>query len=184
MSQIYKLPLVLEPQPEGGYVVTCPLLPELISEGESMQSALQNANDALAALVEALKDLKKTFTSCPTSNKRKYSALGGNCSGHMKKSLTNEITLSKVTFRLPKTSEILESRKSALTSRHVHGADATKAVFQVVQIMVAYSEIRKPNMETHVTAKGQIEFRQSCAGNTGLRTAQELSLPTMEIPLL
>ena len=58
MSQIYKLPLVLEPQPEGGYVVTCPLLPELISEGESMQSALQNANDALAALVEALKDLK------------------------------------------------------------------------------------------------------------------------------
>ena len=32
MSQIYKLPLVLEPQPEGGYTVTCPLLPELITE--------------------------------------------------------------------------------------------------------------------------------------------------------
>jgi antitoxin HicB len=59
MSQIYKLPLVLEPQPEGGYVVTCPLLPELITEGETVQDALQNANDALAAIMEALKDLKK-----------------------------------------------------------------------------------------------------------------------------
>jgi len=59
MSQIYKLPLVLEPQPEGGYVVTCPLLPELITEGETVQDALQNANDALAAIVQALKDLKK-----------------------------------------------------------------------------------------------------------------------------
>jgi antitoxin HicB len=59
MSQIYKLPLVLEPQPEGGYVVTCPLLPELITEGETVQEALQNANDALSAIVEALKTLKK-----------------------------------------------------------------------------------------------------------------------------
>jgi len=59
MSQIYKLPLVLEPQPEGGYVVTCPLLPELITEGETVQDALQNANDALAAIMKALKDLKK-----------------------------------------------------------------------------------------------------------------------------
>lgn len=59
MSQIYKLPLVLEPQPEGGYVVTCPLLPELITEGDNIQEALQNANDALAAIVEAWIDLKK-----------------------------------------------------------------------------------------------------------------------------
>ena len=57
MSQIYKLPLVLEPQPEGGYVVTCPLVPELITEGEDVQDALHNANDALAAIIEALKEL-------------------------------------------------------------------------------------------------------------------------------
>jgi len=55
MSQLYELPLVLEPQPEGGYVVTCPLLPELITEGEN----IQNANDALAAIVEALKELNR-----------------------------------------------------------------------------------------------------------------------------
>lgn len=59
MSQVYKLPLVLEPQPEGGYLVTCPLLPELITEGETVQEAIQNANDALSAIVEGFKELKR-----------------------------------------------------------------------------------------------------------------------------
>jgi len=59
MSQIHKLPLILDPQPEGGYVVTCPLLPELITEGDNIQDALKNANDALAAIVEALKELNR-----------------------------------------------------------------------------------------------------------------------------
>ncbi len=63
MSQIYKLPLVLEPQPEGGYVVTCPLLPELITEGEAIQAALQNANDALAAIVDGFKRMNKPLPS-------------------------------------------------------------------------------------------------------------------------
>ena len=69
MSQIYKLPLVLEPQPEGGYVVTCPLLPELITEGETVQEALHNANDALAAIVEALKDLKRPLPAALQATK-------------------------------------------------------------------------------------------------------------------
>lgn len=63
MSQIYKLPLVLDPQPEGGYVVTCPLIPELITEGEDVQDALKNANDALAALVDGFKQLKRPLPS-------------------------------------------------------------------------------------------------------------------------
>jgi len=63
MSQIYKLPLILEPQPEGGYVVTCPLLPELITEGETVQDALLNANEALAALVDGLTQLKRPLPS-------------------------------------------------------------------------------------------------------------------------
>jgi antitoxin HicB len=57
MSQVYKLPLVLEPQTEGGYPVTCPLLPELITAGDTVQEALNIANDALAAIVEAYKEL-------------------------------------------------------------------------------------------------------------------------------
>jgi len=59
MSQVYKLPLVLEPQPEGGYTVTYPLLPELITEGNTVQEALNNANDALAAIGEAFKELSE-----------------------------------------------------------------------------------------------------------------------------
>ncbi|MEK9164554.1 MAG: type II toxin-antitoxin system HicB family antitoxin, partial [Chloroflexota bacterium] len=42
-----------DPQPEGGYTVTCPLLPELITEGDTAQDALDNVSDALAALLEA-----------------------------------------------------------------------------------------------------------------------------------
>ncbi len=59
MSATYKLPLVLEPQPEGGYTVTCPLLPELITEGDTVQEALNNVSDALAAVIEAYEDLGK-----------------------------------------------------------------------------------------------------------------------------
>jgi hypothetical protein len=36
MSHVYKLPLRLEPQPEGGYTVTSPVLPGLITEGETV----------------------------------------------------------------------------------------------------------------------------------------------------
>ncbi len=54
---LYKLPLVLDPQPEGGYTVTCPLLPELITEGDTAGEALQNVNDALTALLEAYETL-------------------------------------------------------------------------------------------------------------------------------
>ena len=57
MRAVYKLPLVLAPQPEGGYTVTCPLLPELITEGDSVQEAIFNANDALSAIIEAFHDL-------------------------------------------------------------------------------------------------------------------------------
>ena len=53
---IAKIPLLLAPQPEGGYTVTSPLLPELITEGESIADALANAEDAFAAVVEIYKD--------------------------------------------------------------------------------------------------------------------------------
>jgi antitoxin HicB len=55
----YKLPLVFEPQPEGGYTVTCPILPELITEGETVAEALANVEDALIAIIEAYEDLDR-----------------------------------------------------------------------------------------------------------------------------
>ena len=53
----YKLPLVFEPQPEGGYTVTCPVLPELITEGDTISDALANVEDAFVAIKEAYEDL-------------------------------------------------------------------------------------------------------------------------------
>jgi antitoxin HicB len=60
---VYKLPLVLDPQPEGGYVVTCPLLPELVTEGETVREAMANANDALEAIIEAFQSLGRPLPS-------------------------------------------------------------------------------------------------------------------------
>ncbi len=59
MKAIYKLPLVLEPQPEGGYTVRCPILPELITEGDTVKEAMANASDALTAIIEAYEDLER-----------------------------------------------------------------------------------------------------------------------------
>lgn len=56
MEQIYKLPLVLEPQPEGGYTITCPLLPELITEADTLTEVASNVSDALAAVLEIYED--------------------------------------------------------------------------------------------------------------------------------
>ncbi len=52
----YKIPLILSPQPEGGYTVTSPVLPELVSEGDSIEEALFNVRDALAAAIEIYTD--------------------------------------------------------------------------------------------------------------------------------
>jgi antitoxin HicB len=54
--EVYKISLVLTPQPEGGYTVTSPVLPELITEGDTLQEALHNVEDALKAVVELDED--------------------------------------------------------------------------------------------------------------------------------
>lgn len=53
---IARIPLVLEPQPEGGYTVTSPLLPELITEGDTIPECLANAEDAFAVVLEIYED--------------------------------------------------------------------------------------------------------------------------------
>ncbi|HLC15949.1 MAG TPA: type II toxin-antitoxin system HicB family antitoxin [Thermodesulfovibrionia bacterium] len=57
----YKIPLILTPQPEGGFTVTSPLLPELITEGDTVEEVLENVRDALEAVIEAYNDLGKTL---------------------------------------------------------------------------------------------------------------------------
>jgi antitoxin HicB len=47
-----RVPLVFTPQPEGGFTVTSPALPELITEGDTLEEAYANVSDALAAVIE------------------------------------------------------------------------------------------------------------------------------------
>jgi antitoxin HicB len=56
MTQVYRVPLVLTPQPEGGYTVVSPALPGLVSEADSLEQALANAEDALHATLELYED--------------------------------------------------------------------------------------------------------------------------------
>ena len=58
-----RIPLVLTPQAEGGYTVTSPLLPELITEGETVSDAVANAEDAFAAVVEIYEDRGRPLPS-------------------------------------------------------------------------------------------------------------------------
>lgn len=56
MSHVYRVPLVLAPQEEGGYTVTSPALPGLVTEGDSLEQALENVQDALRATLELYED--------------------------------------------------------------------------------------------------------------------------------
>ena len=54
-----KIVLTLQEAQEGGYVVTSPLDPQLITEAETVKEAFENARDALAALAASRRTLIK-----------------------------------------------------------------------------------------------------------------------------
>jgi predicted RNase H-like HicB family nuclease len=45
---------VFDPDPEGGYVVTCPALPGLVTWGATLDEARAMARDAMAGYIEVL----------------------------------------------------------------------------------------------------------------------------------
>ena len=51
----YTFTMLFEPAEEGGYVVTCPALPGLVTEGDTMEEARQMAEDALRGYLESLR---------------------------------------------------------------------------------------------------------------------------------
>ena len=53
---IARIPLLLDPQPEGGYTITSPLLPELITERDTIAECLVNAEDTFPVVVEIYED--------------------------------------------------------------------------------------------------------------------------------
>lgn len=54
-----KMVIQLEPAEEGGYIVTSPLAPELITEAETLEEAFINAHDAARALKTSRSKLKR-----------------------------------------------------------------------------------------------------------------------------
>jgi antitoxin HicB len=62
-DRLFKLPLVLDPQPEGGWTITCPVLPELITEADSLEEIEPNVSDALQAVIEIYEHLNKPLPS-------------------------------------------------------------------------------------------------------------------------
>ena len=62
-----ELVLKLEPAEEGGYVVTCPFEPELITQAESLNEAFENAKDAMDALSGSRKKLAKQLADAQQS---------------------------------------------------------------------------------------------------------------------
>ena len=50
----YQYTAVFEPAPEGGFVVTVPALPGLVTEGDTMEEARTMVKDAIRGYLESL----------------------------------------------------------------------------------------------------------------------------------
>ncbi len=51
-----RLKVVLEPSDEGGYTIFVPSLPGCISEGETVEQALENIQEAIELYIEPVED--------------------------------------------------------------------------------------------------------------------------------
>ena len=58
----YRYTVLFEPAEEGGYVVTCPALPGLVTEGDTLEEARAMAHDAILGYVESLVKDGQTIT--------------------------------------------------------------------------------------------------------------------------
>jgi len=58
-----KFKVLLEPQPEGGYVAYVPALPGCLSQGETREEALKNIKEAIELYIRVLEErgLEKTM---------------------------------------------------------------------------------------------------------------------------
>lgn len=56
MANSFDFTVVLEPQPEGGFTVSVPALPEVVTEGETEAEALKMAEEAIRAVLDYRRD--------------------------------------------------------------------------------------------------------------------------------
>ena len=62
-GRLIRLTVHLEQQPEGGYTVTAPQLPGLVTEGDTVAEAMSNVEDALVAVLELNEETGKEIPS-------------------------------------------------------------------------------------------------------------------------
>ena len=58
-GRLIRLTVHMEQQPEGGYTVTAPQLPGLVTEGDTVAEAMSNVEDALVAILELYEETGK-----------------------------------------------------------------------------------------------------------------------------
>jgi predicted RNase H-like HicB family nuclease len=54
LSEQLRYTVLYEPAEEGGYIVRCPALPGLVTEGDTLEEARAMAQDAIRAYLESL----------------------------------------------------------------------------------------------------------------------------------
>lgn len=52
--KVLNFTVIMTPDEAGGYVVTCPALPGLVTEGDTLEEAREMAADAIRCYVESL----------------------------------------------------------------------------------------------------------------------------------
>jgi predicted RNase H-like HicB family nuclease len=80
MDQDHLYPILLFPEEEGGYSVMCPDLPGCISQGKTVEAALENIEDAKAAWLEAAREAGDKIPppeACMLTIRRWHRALRG-----------------------------------------------------------------------------------------------------------
>jgi predicted RNase H-like HicB family nuclease len=63
--KILNYTVIMTPDETGGYVVTCPALPGLVTEGDTIEEARAMAHEAILCYLEGLQKLGKPL---PTDN--------------------------------------------------------------------------------------------------------------------
>ena len=56
MHQERQFTINLHPQPEGGYTVLVPALPEVVTEGDTRDEAMANAREAIEVVLEMYRE--------------------------------------------------------------------------------------------------------------------------------
>jgi predicted RNase H-like HicB family nuclease len=70
----YTYTIHIEPDPDGGYVVTVPALAGCVTEGDTYEQAIANAHEAIEGFVEALAKLGESIPTEPAPD-RPFDAL-------------------------------------------------------------------------------------------------------------